>query len=42
MAEAQADWPSSIAKVYAFRGQMDEALKWLDRVTISGMRICIG
>ena len=31
IAESQTEWPSSIAKVYAFRGQKDEALKWLDR-----------
>jgi TolB-like protein/Tfp pilus assembly protein PilF len=31
IAQSQADWPSSIARVYAFRGQTDEALKWLER-----------
>ena len=30
----QADWPSSIARVYAFRGQTDEALKWLERAYV--------
>jgi hypothetical protein len=26
-----ADWPSGIARVYAFRGEKDRALEWLDR-----------
>ena len=25
------DWPSGIARVYAFRGERDEAMKWLER-----------
>jgi TolB-like protein/Flp pilus assembly protein TadD len=29
--ENQGDWPVSIAKLYAFRGERDQALKWLDR-----------
>jgi serine/threonine-protein kinase len=25
------DWPSAIARVYAFRGERDQAMKWLER-----------
>ena len=31
MAEHAADWPSGIAKLYAFRKEHDKALQWLDR-----------
>lgn len=31
IAQSESDWPSSIAKVFAFRSQKDEALKWLNR-----------
>ncbi len=29
--QSEGDWPVSIAKVYAFRGERDQALNWLDR-----------
>jgi TolB-like protein/tetratricopeptide (TPR) repeat protein len=29
--QSEADWPMSIARVYAFRGEYDQALMWLER-----------
>jgi hypothetical protein len=26
-----AEWPSAIARVYAFRGESDQAMQWLER-----------
>jgi len=31
IAESESDWPSSIAKLYAFRNERDKALEWLER-----------
>jgi hypothetical protein len=31
IAQSQGDWPSSIAMIYAYRNQPDEAMKWLER-----------
>ena len=29
--QSEPDWPVSIAKVYAFRGERDQAIAWLER-----------
>jgi tetratricopeptide (TPR) repeat protein len=31
IAQSESDWPSSIAKLYAFRNEPDKALEWLER-----------
>lgn len=31
IAASEAEWPVSIAKVYAFRGEHDQAMAWLER-----------